>query len=444
MTNIVEESNLQLLGPHPSGSVYIEGHYVIPGQVWVWGLGKDGILGVQTDNDGHVCFPLKVPKLDNVVQVATGITSCGAVTTDGKVYTWGKNTHMRLLQLGELISSPTLVTELNSFNVAAVHFSDRHACALIKDGSLLLWGNGNGGCLNDGNDSNHIVSKPIVNRFELPVVQADVNFNGSMILLSDGSLYACGSNDNGRLGLKTDKDHKNVTKFAKIENLPPCRYFSLGSNYTLAISIDGDVYAWGYGGSGNLGIGKKIKTVTVPTKVLFPSDSKPILYVSAQVGEMEMTGKPKLVDEGQEGPTSFACDVEGNVYGWGSPYKGKLGNCSEKVLSPKGCDELVPYKLGGVSKDKKEITHYFENEKIIQVLSCHIHSACLSQSGKLFTFGCGSDGRLGQDSFFLKGIKRRLKFYQSVPTAIETLVRNNVKVQFAATSRFNMMAIGTQ
>lgn len=443
MSNIVYEANTSILGPRPPNSFYVEGRYVIPGQVWVWGLGKEGILGVPTDNDGHVCFPLRVPKLNNVIHVAAGITACGAVTSEGKVYTWGKNTNNRLLQKVDLIQSPMIVNELKSHHIISIHFSERHSCALTKDGSLFLWGNGSGGCLGDGDSSNHITSQPLLQKFEHSVVQSDVNFNGTMVLLSDGSLLACGSNEFGRLGLNDENKLKIFSKFERIENLPPCRYFSLGSNYTLAITLENDVYAWGFGGSGNLGINKKIKSVKIPTKVLFDVD-KPILYVSAQVGEIEIQGKAKITEEGEEGPTSFACDVDGQMYGWGSPFKGKLGNCSEKVLSPKGCDELVPYKIGGLSKDKKVVTHYLENEKIVQVLSCHIHSACLADDGKLFTFGCGSDGRLGQDGFFSKGIKRRLKFYQSKPTAIETLVREKVKVQFAATSRFHMIAIGIQ
>lgn len=445
MRNYVYEVNTSILGPQPPNSVYVEGRYVIPGQVWVWGLGKEGILGVPTDNDGHVCFPTRVPKLTNIIHVAAGITACGAVAADGKLYTWGKNTNMRLLQKGELIQSPTIVTELRSHHICSVHFSERHSCALTNDGSLILWGNGSGGCMSDGDTTNHIISQPLIHKFDLPVVQADVNFNGTMILLADGSLHACGSNDNGRLGLNDEKNKpKTYSKFERIQNLPPCRTFSLGSNYTLAITFDNEVFAWGFGGSGNLGINKKVKTIKIPSKVLFPENSPPIFAVSAQVGEMEIQGNAKIIDEGEEGPTSLACDVQGNAYGWGSPFKGKLGNCSQKVLSPKGCDELVPYKIGGVSKDKKEVTHYLENEKIVQVLSCHIHSACLAESGRLFTFGCGSDGRLGQDGFFSKGIKRRLKFYQSKPTAIETFVREKVKVQFAATSRFHMIAIGIQ
>lgn len=447
MSNPVYEVNATFLGPKPPNSFYVEGRYVIPGQVWVWGLGKEGILGVPADNDGHVCFPKRVPKLTNVIHVAAGITACGAVTVDGKVFTWGKNTNMRLLQKADLIQNPTIVNDLKPYHICSIHFSERHACALSIDGILLLWGNGSGGCLSDGDNSNHIVSQPIVNKFDVPVVQADVNFNGTMILLADGSILACGSNEFGRLGLsessKTKGNNNIFKKFEKVQNLPPCRTFSLGSNYALAITFDNEVFAWGYGGSGNLGINKKVTTIKIPTKVLFPENVK-ILDISAQVGEMEIQGKAKIIDEGEEGPTSLACDFEGFAYGWGSPFKGKLGNCSEKVLSPKGCDELVPYKIGGESKDKKEITHYFENEKIIQVLSCHIHSACLSASGRLFTFGCGSDGRLGQDGFFSKGIKRRLKFYQSKPTAIETLVREKVKVQFAATARFHMIAIGIQ
>lgn len=40
-----------------------------------------------------------------------------------------------------------------------------------------------------------------------------------------------------------------------------------------------------------------------------------------------------------------------------------------------------------------------QGEKIVKVLAGGIHSAALTESGNLYTWGCGSNGRLGHPDF---------------------------------------------
>jgi alpha-tubulin suppressor-like RCC1 family protein len=261
-----------------------------------------------------------------------------------------------------------------------------------------------------------------------------------MFLTFEGVVLVAGSNLKGRLGVGAAEA---CAVFTPVE-LPPCRFISLGSLYSLVIAMDGQVFAFGTGGYGNLGIGRRVVSQRAPTPAIFPEETPAIVMVSALIEQPNVKDFPLAQIAGQEGPTSFAIDVNGAIYGWGTAHKRKLGNCSGKVLCPDKCDELVPIKLGGKSRDTHAVTQYLAGEKIIQVIGCHIHSAALAASGRLFTFGCGSDGRLGQDGFIDRGRKRRLKFYQSVPTAIETLVRENVSVSFIASGRNHMAAIGNK
>ena len=66
------------------------------------------------------------------------------------------------------------------------------------------------------------------------------------------------------------------------------------------------------------------------------------------------------------------------MYSWGSGYKMKTGL--------------------GDSRDVPEptlVSAMRELSPVTKVLAGGIHSACLGTDGMLYTFGCGSNGRLG-------------------------------------------------
>jgi alpha-tubulin suppressor-like RCC1 family protein len=65
-----------------------------------------------------------------------------------------------------------------------------------------------------------------------------------------------------------------------------------------------------------------------------------------------------------------------------------------KVLAPKHGDELRPYLIGSPARDGDgEPTGYLSGERVVQAVASSIHSAVLTETGRVFTFGCGSDGR---------------------------------------------------
>ena len=73
---------------------------------------------------------------------------------------------------------------------------------------------------------------------------------------------------------------------------------------------------------------------------------------------------------------------------WGDPYKGQLGQYPEG----KHWDHTERALYGTPILIKTA-------EPIKQVMNGGFHSAILSVSGRVYTFGCGSDGRLGQPGF---------------------------------------------
>ena len=73
-------------------------------------------------------------------------------------------------------------------------------------------------------------------------------------------------------GPKTDRESFSKPKMIKFENDPAVIKVVCGDTYTLCLTDRGNVYSWGKGLSGSLGLGGKDEKqiITTPTKIIFP------------------------------------------------------------------------------------------------------------------------------------------------------------------------------
>jgi len=115
--------------------------------------------------------------------------------------------------------------------------------------------------------------------------------------------------------------------------------------------------------------------------------------------------------------------TEGAAYFWGDPYKGKLGNVEEwnhKVKALVSQPRLLEAdNIGAIRK----------------VICGGIHSAVLSEDGRLFTFGCGSNGRIGHPEF--KG--HTYLYKEAKPRVVEAF--SGRRVVDAVSSYYHMVAL---
>ena len=84
----------------------------------------------------------------------------------------------------------------------------------------------------------------------------------TMVIKTDGSLWAWGKNSNGELG-----DGTTENRVTPVKVMDGVSSVSAGNLYTMAIKTDGSLWAWGKNSSGVLGDGTTEDRVT-PVKVM--------------------------------------------------------------------------------------------------------------------------------------------------------------------------------
>ncbi|XP_041853876.1 probable E3 ubiquitin-protein ligase HERC4 [Melanotaenia boesemani] len=141
----------------------------------------------------------------------------------------------------------------------------------------------------------------------------------------------------------------------------PVSQVACGSQHSVALTKDGQVYTWGQNCRGQLGLG---------TTNSGSSSPQPIQSLSAI----------PLVRIAAGGEQSFALSVSGGVFGWGRNDCGQLG-------------------LGDTEDRHTPVSVHSLNLKQTCDISCgKDHTAILTKHGAVFTFGSGQYGQLGHNS----------------------------------------------
>lgn len=105
------------------------------------------------------------------------------------------------------------------------------------------------------------------------VAQVACGGNWTLVLLADGKLFGMGDNQYGQLALPIaenahDTRIEHPTEISWFQGRPDLKQISCGDDFAAALDVDGQVYTWGRGQLGQLGLGSSQQgPLTEPTVV---------------------------------------------------------------------------------------------------------------------------------------------------------------------------------
>lgn len=287
---------------------------------------------------------------------------------------------------------------------------------------MLCWGNARDGQLGFGVEKNPVYEpKACQVFFGRGLKEITSAGEHTVFLLQDGSVYTCGSNSCGQLGHDkpgTSPELVGALDTQKITSV------SCGQAHSLAVSEQGQVFAWGAGEGGQLGLGAIETTVRIPRLVKRLCDHRISQVMCGNQHCIALSRDGQLFTWGQNtsgqlglgkgessklfpqplkslagiplaqitagGDHSFALSLSGAVFGWGKNRAGQLG------LNDKQ-DRAVPCHI-----------KFLRSQKVVYISCGDEHTAVLTKDGGLFTFGDGTWGQLGHGSTNNELLPRRV------------------------------------
>ena len=221
------------------------------GTLWGCGLNDYGQLGLGNTTN-RTTFTQIITNTDNIKEVYCGYKHTLILKNDGTLWGTGCNKYGELgLENGTNRTTFTQITA-NADNIKEICCGDCCTFILKNDGTLWGCGYNKYGQLGLGdNTDRNTFTQITINTNNIKSVYCGGDH--TLILKNDGTLWSTGSNGDGQLGLG---DGANRTTFTEITtNVDDIKSVYCGYGHTLILKNDDTLWSTGYNYSGQLGLG---------------------------------------------------------------------------------------------------------------------------------------------------------------------------------------------
>ena len=306
---------------------------------------------------GHVCKGQDLEALVNgtwgdLVPLAAGGGHTVVVSNLDQTWAAGYNDYGQL-GTGSTVEQHAFVqVAFDGKKIVALAAGYGHTAAITDSGELWTWGYNDDGELGIGDTTDrHAPVKVSVNGQKIVAVAAGAYHTAA--ITDSGELWTWGWNGYGQLGIGgTTNRHAPVKVRVNGQKIVAV---AAGGSHTAAITDSGELWTWGSNGHGRLGIGGTTNR-HAPVKV----------RVNGQ----------KIVAVAAGGSHTAAITDSGELWTWGSNGHGRLG-------------------IGGTTNRHAPVKVSVNGQKFVAVAAGGSHTAAITDSGELWTWGYNGHGRLG-------------------------------------------------
>ncbi len=234
------------------------------GTLWAWGDNSDGQLGLGTaDNHVHPT-PAQVGTASDWTAVSCGYVDTLAVQSNGTLWGWGSNGNGELgVNNTNQTNTPTQVGSATTWTAVSVSGTDWYTLA-IQDGTLWAFGHNDDYQLGLGSNNTNDETTPtqVGTDSTWKAVSGGGGFN--LAVKADGSLWSWGYSSSGNLGL--GHMSQTVTSPTRVGTGHAWTAVSCGYEQTMVLRSDGTLWACGDSFWGDLGLGNT-PDKDVPTEI---------------------------------------------------------------------------------------------------------------------------------------------------------------------------------
>ncbi|XP_020535787.1 PH, RCC1 and FYVE domains-containing protein 1 isoform X2 [Jatropha curcas] len=250
------------------------------GELYTWGDNTYGANLVDEGTTRSQWLPYKVSgPLDGItiLKAACGEWHVATISSSGQLFTYGDGT-FGALGHGNLQSvyQPKEVESLKGLWVKSVACGSWHTAAIVDisadrfkfnavAGKLFTWGDGDKGRLGHVDMEKRLVPTCVGQLLEYDFVQVSCGRMLTVALTNTGNVYTIGSSVHGQLGNPQTKDKSITVVEGKLRG-EFVKEISSGSYHVAALTAEGNVYTWGKGANGQLGLGN-VEDRNLPTLV---------------------------------------------------------------------------------------------------------------------------------------------------------------------------------
>ncbi|XP_027831029.1 serine/threonine-protein kinase Nek8 isoform X3 [Ovis aries] len=329
---------------------------------------------------GGLSAPLRLPMLNTeVVQVAAGRTQKAGVTRSGRLILWeapplGAGGGALLPGAVEQ-QQPQFVSRFlegqSGVTIKHVACGDLFTACLTDRGIIMTFGSGSNGCLGHGGLND--ISQPTIVEALLgyEMVQVACGASHVLALSTERELFAWGRGDGGRLGLGTRESHSCPQQVP----MPPgqeAQRAICGIDSSMILTVPGRALACGSNRFNKLGL-DHLSLGEEPA----PHQQVEEALNFTPLGSAPLDREPLLsVDLGTA--HSAAVTASGDCYTFGSNQHGQLGTNARRV-------SRAPCQVQGL-----------QGIKIAMVACGDAFTVAIGAEGEVYSWGKGARGRLGR------------------------------------------------